>query len=349
MAIISPLDKSLIAIVTNDKNYVKNLFLNIRIQEIYKIINKLKNNNFSSEILLQYIEYVSNSEIRKLIEKTSAIDNHYRNAWFSQFLYISSLFKEFNINHVFIKILKDVPYVVMGDIDVLTGSLLDYWKAVICLLSKGYIIGNYGIILDHSLKIAAYLSTAYPKITIDFYPDVISNRRKIVGDKEIIMNRKTIDSFNNITFYAPSPEDSIYIIAVHGYSHLKFRLAEIMRGACIVTKKNFDWDYLYNLGDEYGTLDALYLYLNMINLLRKHVYGEGSDFLDVEKYEKHWINLKIKRWIKSLSYITYPLCIPKYIGHIHSAIYYTLNNITHMPIQNLLDGIFTHILAYIVD
>jgi len=349
---ISQIDMLIIRLLRNEEDYLKKIFGRM-VDNTYivkRIINKLKSNKLSTKILLPYITYVS----RKIARQTYQYilyNCKYEEIWQKQFSSVSRLLQKHNVNHVFIKILSKVPSVLMGDIDVLIYDTVDLWKAAVALSLSGYKLYKLNILLDHPLKIGAYMPGMEPTIPIDLYPELIGNRRKIVGSKEAVFKRKVIGSYKQVEFFMPSPEDTIYITAVHAYSHLEITLAEILQGLNVIKETvHFDWEYLYNSGRFYGTLDALYTYLSLLNILSNAFFNEKIiDESILYKYENIWINLRIRRWLTSLKRLSFPLTIPKYIGCLHSAIYYSLNNVPYMDPRELLYGLMTHVLMYLSD
>jgi len=314
------------------------------------IMQKFKQNNISVEKLLPLVTSFNQEETRKAIADQASKDRSNRERWIQLLKFVSNLLRTHAIQHVFIKALK-YPYAIMGDLDILTLNYSEELKALEILHKVGFAIFKLRILLDHPLKLMALkpIQNSIPMTPLDFYPDLFTNRRKKVCDSVITISRKKLSNIGDVEVFVPSPEDDLYLIGTHAYGHLRFTLAEILHGLEVLcNSKSFDWEYLFNLAQSYGTQDAVYLYMKILEEYSKAFRPYScinGDFLNI--CEKSKICRKIRSWFKKkcLNVIDFPVRIPSRIGCVYSSIHHCKIMWGRMPFPDILYDFLTHYLT----
>jgi hypothetical protein len=233
----------------------------------------------------------------------------------------------------------------MSDVDVLPLNLMEELKALEALHEAGFRFFQIRILVHPlralPLKICARKSNA--SLFVDFYPKPAWTRKR-VHDNEIIISRRQISEVHGIEAYVPSPEDDLYLVATHAYNDLKIPLASILHGLEIISQK-FDWEYLFNLAQSYGTLDAIYTYLKVLEAYSARYRSENMVSQDIlELYERHRICRSIKKWLEKtyMRRLNFPIAIPVRLGSICSSFHHCSTLLGRVPFSDLLYDFLSH-------
>jgi hypothetical protein len=260
--------------------------------------------------------------------------------WHDALSFTANLFRKCGIDYVFVKVLRP-DWAIMTDLDVLPLSALDELKALEALKEEGFDLYQSRL-LRHPLKIMAVQSDA--EISIDFYPKPMWIR-KIVCDTEIIYSRRINSIIKGISVPVPSPEDDIYLISTHGFSHLKFTLTEILHGVNVLeTCKSFDSEYLTNLALDYGTSDAVFAYLKSIDIyLRSFRLESLYDEVIIKKLRKNWICNNLDTWFKQKcsNSLQFPIELPTAVVCGQSSFYHSKAMFARLSILDLIYDFLT--------
>jgi hypothetical protein len=254
--------------------------------------------------------------------------------WFKTFSSISDLFRNNNIEHVFIKLFIK-PFTPMSDVDVLISNPFEELRALKLLQEKNFRFFRPRL-LGHPLKIMCEKEN---DPIVDIYPDVVWIRKKVGNGRDVVA-RKILSNIEGVEAYIPSPEDAFYMIATHAHNHLRIRSAEVLNCVSIISEtQKFSWDYIFNISANYGTLDAIYLFLKTLNF--------ESDILDkdvLEIFSKARICNVIDSWIDRQG-IKFPLEIPTWLGCVYSSFYHTPKLFGKAKISEIVYDFFTSYLA----
>lgn len=286
----------------------------------HEIVDKIKSNGFSCEI----------------IDENSK-DKYWREKRLETLLKVSKIFKKENVKHVFIKDLRHL-FAMMDDVDVLIPEPYDIVKATRILSDEGYKLYRFRL-LSHPLKIMA--RRRYNEPPIDIYPDTIWVRKKVCEGEEIILKRR----LDERGVYVPSVEDNFYLVATHAYFHLSIRLSELLHGISLISQKNFDFEYLFELSKKFGTLDAVYLCVLFIQQYSKIFYEDEiiqEEFL--EKFRGNRICRIIDSWFRRKQ-LSFPFNIPIWLACFLSSFYHTPKLIGRIKAMELVDDFLTHYLS----
>lgn len=307
------------------------------------LVRKFRENSISLEKILPLLHVFKESDKENLAREAQR-DKLFREKWFQMLTFICDLFNSQGIQYTLIKIL-DYPYARMSDLDILILDPLEELKAVEQLANKGFKIFGFRL-LAHPLKIMALkINDSNPKVCVDFYPAPAWIRKKVC-DAEVIFHRTRIADVSGIKVAVPSSEDSFYLVGTHAYNHLRFTLAEILHGLNEI-HENFDWEYLFNLAVSYGTADAIYLYLKLLDTYSKkfRCYSSIPEHI-FKPYAKFKICRHIDSWFEgSLRILEFPVHVPTGIGCIYSSTYHCITIRPHLSISDLLYDFLTHYLT----
>lgn len=303
------------------------------------LIRKFKENKISVDVL-SYVDLSFKEDLRPYIQE----ERRKQKEWIRTFSYVNELLKQGNILHVFIKILRH-PFAIMSDIDVLPLNISEELKALEILYHEGFLFYRVRI-LEHPLRSLPLKVCARREnrgIFVDFYPKPVWTRKR-VHDNEIIISRRQISEIHGVKAYVPSPEDDLYLVATHSYNDLKIPLAAVLHGLEVISSK-FDWEYLFNLAQSYGTLDAIYLYLRVLESYSAKYRDENIVPQDVfESYERHRICKSIKKWFEKtyMRRLNFPIAIPVRIAGILSSFYHCSTLLGSAPFSDLVYDFLSH-------
>lgn len=340
---VNRIDHLLISLINEEYTQFTSFKTSFSRKDLTDLILKFRENKISLEKISKII---SNSEVEgtQPIMKEIYKDETLRRQWLESIKMISQLFSENDVKHVYIKMLN-LPWALMTDLDVLPLNPEEELKALEILHKLGFNLFQFRL-LAHPLKIMA--TKTGQEISIDFYPEPMWIRKKVC-DTEIIFARKRAGSVNGVEIPLPSLEDDLYLVGTHAYDHLNFTLAEILHGINLLSKNgNFDWDYLYHLAIDYGTVDAIYTYIKSIDLYSKLFHKKS--IIDEEilmKFQKNKICEKIGLWFKNkyMKNISFPIRIPTKIACIHSSFYHCRTILGRMPLSELAYDFLSHYLT----
>lgn len=337
---ISLIDQTLIA--SSDDYYRENVDLErLNFDELFK---KFRENKISFKRFWMrfgnFIEEPLSERIKNQVRK----DELYREEWLQLLKYISNLLDENGVKYVVIKFLR-YPWSLMDDLDLLIPDPMQQLKALEALQKENFDFFRSNELLAHPLKISVVRRGGDQlKISVDIYPEPSWNRVK-VSEGTIIISRRVILNIDKIEAFFPSPEDDLYLVGTHAYKHLRFTLAEILHGLEIISQyeNTLDWEYMLNLAQCYGELDALYTYLKVLNLYSETFRGYQSVPVDVlNKCELKNICKKIRSWFNKKRLTIFPIRVPVLIGSVYSSIYHCKTMLKHMRLSELLYDFLAH-------
>lgn len=231
------------------------------------------------------------------------------------------------------------PKVMMSDIDLLVPEPSSVGRAAITLDELGYDLYQFRL-LAHPLKVMAKRTETDTR-PVDIYPDAIW-MRKVVCDARTVVERADDESLR-----LPAPEDDLYLVATHSYSHLNIRFADVYHGIqCIESASDFDWDYLTDTARRYGCADAMLVYLT---LLDAHLSATGRE--PVPKFVFEDLSSGIvprlaKRWVDARSPpLSYPVEIPVWLANVTSSAYHTPRIVRQEGIYKAYKDLQSHYLS----
>mgnify|MGYP001067715692 CR=1 FL=1 len=310
-----------------------------KVQKI--LIRKFKENKISVEAMLQWLDGFEERMVTMEAEKDKAS----RENWMKTLGLVCTLFDARCVQYVLIKALNH-PWAMATDLDFLILDPPNELRALETLHEEGYSFFGFRL-LAHPLKIMSVgEEEGDTRIQIDFYPEPEWIRKKVC-DTEVIFSRKRVSKMGVANVFVPSPEDSLYLVSTHAYSHLAITFAEMMHGLNTINE-DFDWEYLSNLANNYGTMDAVYQYVKILDVYSLKYRQSDSlinqDFL--KKCERNRICREIKSRIEKPSpSLTFPIEIPGWIGCVYSSLYHTKAMFGHMPFGDLIYDFASHYLA----
>jgi hypothetical protein len=307
------------------------------------LVRKFRENKISLEKILPLLTVINETNKENFVREAQR-DKMFREKWLQTLMFIIDLFNSRGIQYILIKIL-DYPYALMSDLDILILNPSEELKALEQLSNTGFKTFEFRL-LAHPLKLMSLkMDDNDPRISVDFYPAPAWIRKKVC-DTEVIFSRARITDINSKKAVVPSSEDSFYLVATHAYNHLAFSLAEILHGLNVINEK-FDWEYVFNLSQSYGTSDSVYLYLRLLDIYTKKFRRCSFIPKDIFKpYEDLTICRKINSWFeRSLRILEFPVQVPTRIGCIYSSIYHCKIIRAHMTISDLLYDFLTHYLV----
>jgi len=286
---------------------------------------KIKLNNIFCEDLSFFTQnFITDSNIIRLISNIAKKDFAYKHKRSNLLRYVSELLEHKQLQHVFIKELKH-PLAKMTDIDVLVPRS-ETTKVLRILRKVGFHVIKYPL-SDPDRYVARYFLEGV-SIDVELYPDGIWYRRRICDGSDVISRRQYV-CIEDSEVPFPAPEDDLYFVAVHGYYDLTFTLAMILHGSQILDmyKDSFNWERLVRLAYNYGTIDAVYLYLLVLNkYYEDYLYPKQSPIPSsvIALFEKSWMCRSIKKWYvkKQQESLSFPVHIPFSLGRIHSSLNY---------------------------
>jgi hypothetical protein len=300
------------------------------------VIRKFADNKISLERLLPSMGALHGDQV-SLVRGQAVRDALVHKKWTQMFDLVCDVVRSAKIQCLLIKTLE-YPWAVLSDIDVLPLNQFEELRALRILEERGFALFQCRL-LCHPLKIMA-LRDDEP--AVDFYPSPMWIRKKVC-DTELIFCRRKMSAVYKV--FVPSSEDSLYLVGSHAYNHLKFTLAEILHGLSVISK-SFDWEYVFNLARNYGTLDSIYLYLRLLNAYsEKFRLCSPIDEDIVRAYEVFRVCKRIQSWIdKSHQFVRLPLRIPGTIGCLYSSLYHCRTMSGRVSIPDLLRDFLSHYL-----
>lgn len=309
------------------------------VNNIKKMIRKLRENRISLKTLNRVFPSIEVSLGNELNREELLLKE-----WIKTFIIVNSLFTKANVSHVFIKTLT-CPNVIMNDIDVLPLNPIEELKALKLLADAEFEFYRIRILAHplraHPLKISARRKNG--RVFVDFYPVPMWTRKR-VHENIIIIERRRLINIYGVDAYVPSPEDDFYLIATHSFNDFKIPLAVILHALGLV-KDDFDWDYLYNLALSYGTLDAVYVFLKVLEEYSRRFRNECLiDKNILLAYERHGVCRRIKEWFERTyaKKLTFPVRIPIRFGSLYSSFYHSFTLYGSMRFSEFIYDFLSH-------
>lgn len=312
------------------------------------IVRKFTDNKISLERFLSWNARQGRQTPASGLIDQAQKDRMFRQAWIKKLELVSELFTKARVEHVFIKLMR-YPWTLMQDLDVLALDSAEQLKGIKALDRADFSFVQFRL-LAHPLKVAALrrADKAEPRILVDFYPGPMWIR-KLVCDSVLIFARKRLCRMSDVSVFVPSCEDDLYLVATHGYNHLRFTLADLLHGIDLISGANgFDWRYLFNVAETYGTADAVYLYLRLLEEYSKAFRGQSFMNEDnLEVYEKTRICRTISSWLKKecSGQTEFPVRIPSRIGCVFSSFYHCSRILGRARASDLIYDFSSHYLA----
>lgn len=231
------------------------------------------------------------------------------------------------------------PAAIMSDIDLLVPDPSEQAQSVRILSEDGYEFYRFRL-LAHPRKIMAKTAERDPR-PVDIYPDAIWIR-KLVCDAERVVSRADRDGTRT-----PAPEDDMYLVATHAFSHMSVTFAELYHGVRVLEDaREFDWDALLGCAVEYGCADGLYVYLALLDRYlrfagRDHIPAQAFDRLTEERggqFARYW-------WRRFDGPVEFPVEIPIWLANVTSSVYHTPKVARHASLRETLKDFQSHYLA----
>lgn len=266
----------------------------------------LERNKFSRELLA---ETVSGE-----LGEQAAADAEHRERRAERVGRVASILNDAGVEYATMKNLR-APAAMMSDVDLLIPDPGQQARAAKVLAADGYEFYKFRL-LAHPRKFMAKRDPADPR-PVDVYPDAIWIRKKVCDPHAVI--ERADDSGTRL----PDPVDDLYLVATHAYSHLSVTFAELFHGARCVADPAFDWDRLTRIAHEYGTADALAVYLR---LLDDYLVTTGRDPVPrevLESLRRGWMGRLVHRWCDRLEPpLSFPVELPLWLSTVASSVYH---------------------------
>ena len=231
------------------------------------------------------------------------------NTWKEEFIKVSNIFLQNDIDYIFIKTPSFFPYT-SGNLDVLIKEK-DFSKAGNLLESNGFV--KLKNIRESDIK------WLYRKFNIaDDASPVHLHERVFWGgtflDSESIWENRPKEPIEDIVFTL-SPEDCVLTTLAHSfYENAGVRLSDLSIIKYLVEDKKIDWEYLKAIADRYKWIDGYYSSLLIYEYLHKNILENGLFPPEIIREAKNFVN---KNWFLRMivrkllqSRITMPFYIP---------------------------------------
>lgn len=209
------------------------------------------------------------------------------------------------------------PKIMMSDIDLLVPEPSSVGQVILTLDNLEYDFYQFRL-LAHPLKIMAKQEETGTR-PVDIYPDAIW-MRKIVSDAEMVVDRASTGELR-----LPAPEDDLYLVATHSYSHLNIRFADIYHGArCLESSTDFNWKYIVDMARDYGCADAMIVYLRLLDSHLAMTDRQRVPEMVFDKLSSGIVPRLAQRWVDAISPpVSYPIEIPVWLANVASSVYHT--------------------------
>lgn len=207
------------------------------------------------------------------------------NTWKEDFIKVSNIFLQNNIDYIFIKTPSFFPYT-SGNLDVLVKEK-DFSKAGNLLESNGFI--KLKNIRESDIK---WLYKKFDKGE-EVLP-VHLHRRVFWGgtflDSESIWKNRPKEPIEDIVFTL-SPEDCVLTTLAHSfYENAGVRLLDLSIIKYLVEGKKIDWEYLKAIADRYKWIDGFYSSLLIYEYLHKNIFENELFPLEVIQKAEDFVN-----------------------------------------------------------
>lgn len=253
--------------------------------------------------------------------------------WFKTFSLVNKLFRENDIEHVFIKMLLSPFH--MRDVDVMIPRLSDEKRAIELLKKEGFRPHRAGRLL-HPWKVICE-GEKISHLAVDLHQTAEWNRT-IVGDGEEIVSRKIEIKIGDAKAFVPAPEDSFYLIITHAfYQHMTITRPEVLNGLALISTPNFSWERLRAVAEKYGTVESVYAFLLCTQLEKTGAVSEEVLGL----FSAETPSARVHRWFKSADK-KFPLSVPRWLGCIFPSYTHTRALIGKVSPQDLIFDFLSH-------
>lgn len=288
---------------SNEHSSNKNKYFNLSLtqDEIISLLNYLMRNKLAPIPLYEILKKADveiPEELQKIVIGYKERINRYHEILRDVIELIESIGIE---SHVFIKFTNPIKYI-QSDIDIAICNPREIKSLALGLLAKGYKLYKFRLLAD-SIKLMARKNNNYV-FNIDIYPGIKWVGVKAVECEEVVeesINSKILRDGSLVR--VPRVEDSIYIIATHAFYHRTLHLGEVLEGVeLIYMNGEVRYSYLLDKAEKYGMDEAVYMFLENINLLCQELDLDRCIFDIGENYIP-----KLKT-VKNLA--SYPINIP---------------------------------------
>lgn len=305
---IGPSD--LILISCADVPHSKFNLQEIEVRDWRDVVTKFAENRISLERIMPILDDLPlRDDVREFITDQALKNSQLRKEWYKGFFFINNLLNTEEIDHVFIKVSK-YPWTLMSDVDILIPDKNRELELVKTLRKAGFRFFEFGWFTHHPLKCTAKTEKD-ALIAIDLYPEPLWLRRKVC-DNALIQSRKLRSKIFDLPTYVPSPEDDLYLVATHAFSHLTIKFSEILHGLGMISS-SFNWQHLVDISVKWRTLDAVYVYLRFLQRYSSYFHERDIIPQDVlNAFENHVICPMIFRQINRdcAGKLSFPIRIP---------------------------------------
>lgn len=260
---------------------------------------------------------------------------------------VTELFDEAGVEFASMKNLL-TPKSMMSDIDFLFSDPSHEARAARVLTEDGYELMQFRL-LAHPMKTMPVKpdDEGRPGMPgehdrpVDLYPDAIWIRKRVC-DPSTVVDRSEDKGWHN-----PTPEDDLYLVATHAYSHLSLRYAELYHGVLLLEEADsFDWEYLLSVASDYGCEDALYIYLRLLDEYLAATERERIPPRVFQSLEETWVCGIASRWFERQTRPrVYPVEFPIWLANGVSAAYHTPRIVGKSTFRESLKDFQSHLLV----
>ncbi len=234
--------------------------------------------------------------------------------WYPTFSLVNKIFRENDIDHVFIKMLLDPFH--MRDVDVIIPKLDDEKRAIDLLRKAGFRPYRAGKLLNPWKIICEGIDIGH--LAVDLHPTAEWNRTMVADGREINSHRIEV-KIGDTKAFLPIPEYSLYLVATHSfYQHMTILRPEVQNGIHFISQPKFSWKRLQAIARVYGTVESIYAFLLAINVEKPKTIDE----MTLGLFSGGTPSALVQRWFDETEK-KFPLIIPRWLGCIFPSYYHT--------------------------
>jgi hypothetical protein len=263
-----------------------------------KILNKIPGNAISYEALLNGIHFVPKTKIRLLRDLAEKNEGR-RKKWIKLSGFISDVLRENDIEHLFLKV-PNHSLSLPSDVDVFVPEQ-EITKIAKILKQCGFKIHRYRT--AYFRNFCAFNFNIFSEISpelipLDFYTKFAVGVFEI-GETSNVMEScasRRVAEFDEINLSIPSPEYELLFTSVHVAAHRHVRLTEFIHGLNLLYRygKIMNWNQVFKIAERSRIAIPLLYYLLALNKYASTFYSQEA------------LTEKIKRWITTRIYRSYP-------------------------------------------
>jgi hypothetical protein len=243
--------------------------------------------------------------------------------WNAMLALAHAMFERIGVEYVLMKALAS-PLALMSDVDFLVPQPRDIARIAAELERADFALYRFRL-LAHPLKIMAVPADQSLKAPpgIDLYPDAMWVRKHVLDGPGVIVRRHMAEA-RGISIWQPCLEDDLYLVATHAFARGDITLAELDHGARLVRHAEFDWAYLIQSATAFGCVDAIYIYLRLLECAcRSASLGEAVPPEVIGQLERFAASRGLRSWLDVIEHdLRFPLRIPLWLSTIRSGMYH---------------------------